>query len=163
MNAGKTLHRRSAENKEFTLAEANATLPLVGAILSDLVSLFREVNERSQRLLLLLDGKATSARDPYQEELVQIEKEVEKDSRRLNEYVQELRDLGVEPRDGPSGQVDFPAVINGRKVFFCWQLGEPQVQYWHELRQEFPTRQLLPPEAVLDGDRRGPRGNVSPN
>ena len=163
MNAGKTLHARRLEDKVFTLAEANATLPLVGAIVSDLVALSREVSERRQRLFLLLNGRVQVPRDPYHEELVQIEQEVEKDSRRLHGYVEELRALGVEPTGDLEGQVDFPAVINGRKAFFCWQLGEPKVQYWHDPQEKASKRQLLPPDDVLDSQRPGPRGDVSPN
>ena len=108
--------KRTGPRRIFTIEEANAALPLVRAIVSDLAELSCEVIERRRRLSLLLDGRAADSSDPYREELVQIAEELEKDSRRLREYVQELWDLGVEPTSGPEGLVDFPAVVDGRKV-----------------------------------------------
>jgi hypothetical protein len=126
--------KRPARGKLYTVEEANASLPLVRAIVSDLVGLSREVSERRNRLSLLRSGTATerNRRDLYQEELVQIEEELQKDGRRLREYVDELRALGVEPASGSEGLVDFPAMVNGRRAFLCWKLGEPEVRYWHD-------------------------------
>ncbi len=138
---------RPVRRKSFTVHEANAMLPLVRAITRDLAKLSREVVERRERLALLLGGRTVDAKDPYQEELIQISEELENDSRRLQEFVGELRQLGVEPKAG--GLVDFPAVLDGRKVFLCWQLGEPEVLYWHELDAGFRDRQPLSAEALV--------------
>ena len=77
MTPSKTLHTRPPRRRVFTPAEANATLPLVRAIVSDLVDLSRDLSERRQRLALLMEGKSKTARDPYHEELVQVQKEVD--------------------------------------------------------------------------------------
>ena len=84
------------------------SLPLVRAITTDLVRLSREVIDRRERLALLSAGRKSTAKDPYREELAQIEEELDKDSERLQAYVDELRELGVEPKNGPEGLVDFP-------------------------------------------------------
>ena len=105
------------------------------------MKLSRDVTERRHRLSLL-HGRA-NRRDPYQEELVQIEEELQKDGRRLREYVDELRDLGIEPANGTEGLVDFPALVDGRKVFLCWKLGEPEVRFWHEPNAGYRQRHPL--------------------
>jgi hypothetical protein len=143
MSTGKTAVHVPRHERLFTVAEANATLPLVRAIVSDLVTLSREVVERRQRLSLLLGGRERAATDVYQDELSHIERDVEKDGRRLQEYVEELHALGVVPTSGAEGLVDFPAVLNGRKVFLCWKLGEPRVAYWHETDAGYRGRQPL--------------------
>jgi hypothetical protein len=135
--------KRAGARRTFTVGEANAALPLVRAIVADLAGLSREVIERRQRLALLSEGRAAQRGDLYREELVQIAEELDKDSRRLREYVGELRDLGVEPTSGPEGLVDFPAVVGGRRVYLCWKLGEPEVRYWHELDAGFRERRPL--------------------
>jgi len=141
--------------KVFTLEQANATLPLVRAIVKDLMELSREVAERRERLAHLLRGRRDlSPDDPYYAELVQIHDELEKDGQRLQDYVGELRQLGAEPKDGLQGLVDFPAMIDGRIVFLCWKLDEPQIQFWHELDAGFPGRQPLPKAAALASGRR---------
>lgn len=132
-----------AGRKIFTVESANAALPLVRAIVTDLAQLSRDVVERRDRLSLLSAGRERGATDPYGEELVQIEEELEKDNDRLQEYVDELRNLGVEPKNGPEGLVDFPALFDGRPVYLCWKLGEPEVLFWHDLEAGFRGRQAL--------------------
>jgi hypothetical protein len=129
--------------KLFTVEQANAALPLVRAITSDLVRLSRDVMERRERLALLSGGRSSTAKDPYSEELAQIEEELDKDSEQLQAYVEELRELGVEPKSGPEGLVDFPCLMDERIVFLCWKLGEPEVTHWHELNAGFSGRQSL--------------------
>jgi hypothetical protein len=129
--------------KLFTVEQANAVLPLVRAIATDLVRLSREVIERRERLALLASPSSSAAKDPYAEELAQIEEELEKDSQQLQAYVEELRELGVEPKSGPEGLVDFPSLLDDRVVYLCWKLGEPEVVHWHELDAGFLGRQSL--------------------
>ena len=139
----------------FTVDEANATLPLVSAICRDLSALSREVVERRERLSFLLAGRDTDAEDLYREELTQIEEELNSDNRRLEEYLQELRDLGVEPKNGIEGLVDFPAEMDGKVVYLCWKLGEPEVLYWHDIDAGFRGRQPLTADS---GAATGPSG-----
>ena len=134
----------------FTLEQANATLPLVRAIATDLAQLSREVIERRERLSLLLAGRDATRQDLYSQELAQINEELEKDGERLYGYVEELRQLGVEPKNGPEGLVDFPAMIDGRLVYLCWKLGEPEILHWHELDAGFRGRQSLVAGTVSD-------------
>jgi hypothetical protein len=129
--------------KVFTVEKANAALPLVRAITKDLAELSRDVIDRRERLSLLLKGRERDNRDLYGEELAQVQDELETDSERLRAYVEELRELGVEPKDGPEGLVDFPAVMDGRAVYLCWKLGESEVLYWHDLEAGFRGRQPL--------------------
>jgi hypothetical protein len=79
----------------------------------------------------------------YTEELAQIEEELDKDSEQLQAYVDELRELGVEPKSGPEGLVDFPSLMDDQIVFLCWKLGEPEVTHWHAIDAGFAGRQSL--------------------
>src|SRR5262245_5986843 len=97
----------------FTLDEANAMLPLVRAIAADIASLSESLMERRDRLQQMLANRPALRRDPYSDELLQVQREMEIDAERLQEYVQELRDLGVEAK-GPQGLVDFPSMMDGR-------------------------------------------------
>jgi hypothetical protein len=141
--------------KTFTLQEANAALPLVRAIVEDLAEASRDVVERRERLSYLIGGRGRDAHDPYREELAQIEEELERQGEQLQEYVQELRDLGVEPKSATEGLIDFPSILDGRLVYLCWKLGEPEVLHWHELDAGFAGRQPLTADSVADGDSLG--------
>ena len=140
--------------RTFSVEEANRTLPLVRAIVTDLSQLSRDVVERRQRLADLTAGRDIETSDLYGEELAHIKQELEKDTGRLQEYIDELRQLGVEPKSGPEGLVDFPAVIDGHLVFLCWKLGEPEVLYWHRIEDGFAGRQPLTADSV-PGDSLG--------
>jgi hypothetical protein len=127
----------------FTTAEANAALPLVRAIVSDLAQLSRDVIERRERFEQLKQRRASRGHDVYDQELAQVEEELQRDAEQLQEYVNELLELGVEPKSGPEGLVDFPSYLDGRLVYLCWKLGEPEVSHWHELDAGFRGRQPL--------------------
>jgi hypothetical protein len=129
--------------KLFTIEEANQTLPLVRAITTDLVQLCNEVVERRQRLAMLTAGRERESGNPYSDELTAVESEIEKDAERLRGYVEELIELGVEPKSAMDGLVDFPSLMDGRIVYLCWKLGEPEVLHWHELDAGFAGRQGL--------------------
>jgi len=137
--------------KLFTIEQANAMLPLVKAITSDLATLAGEVTDRRRRLAMLTAGRELKAGDPYAEELAQIEAELEKDIVRIQEFIAELRALGVEPKGAMEGLVDFPSQMDGRIVYLCWRLGESEVLHWHELDAGYAGRQSLIAGSVSEG------------
>lgn len=146
--------------KVFTIDEANAMLPLVSAITADLAKLSKEILERHHRLAELTRGRDLESGDPYDDELAQIHEELEKDKSRLNEYVDELRALGVEPKDGPMGLVDFPGEMEGRPVYLCWKLGEPEVMFWHEIDAGFAGRKPFELETAESSGGDATEGSV---
>src|SRR5689334_684933 len=135
----------------FTIEQANAMLPLVRAITTDLASLAKDVVERRHRLALLTSGRDLKQGDPYSDELATMEADLERDATRLQEYVAELRELGVEPKGAVEGLVDFPCMLDGRLVFLCWRLGESEVLHWHDLESGFGGRQPLTAGSVPGG------------
>jgi hypothetical protein len=135
----------------FTIEQANAMLPLVRAITSDLANLAGEVMERRHRLAMLTAGRELKAGDPYADELAQTQTDLERDVERVREYLAELRALGVEPKGAMEGLVDFPSLMDGRMVYLCWRLGEPEVLHWHELDAGFAGRQSLAAGSVAEG------------
>ncbi|MCL6504257.1 MAG: DUF2203 domain-containing protein [Pirellulales bacterium] len=153
-------HEGGSENpfqgrKVFTVEQANAALPLVRAIAGDLAELARDVIARRERVKAILAmrermGDRRSS-ELYDEEVALVEEELERDIRRLQEYVEELRELGVEPKGATEGLVDFPAMMDGRPVYLCWKVGEPEVLYWHEIDAGFPGRQPLYADSGVAG------------
>jgi hypothetical protein len=129
----------------FSVEEANRMLPLVRPIVSDIVSQFQIVTELKSRMDAVRP-KVTRKRenDPYREELAQTEAELDREQARLTDYVDELTKLGVELR-GVDGLCDFPSLREGREVFLCWRLGEPEVMFWHDVDAGFAGRQPIEP------------------
>jgi hypothetical protein len=135
--------RNPTTMKLFSIDDANACLPLVRAITADLVELSRDVVERRERLGLLTGGRKVRGDDPYSQELAQVQQEIEQDAERCHGYVEELLELGVEPKSPTEGIVDFPAMLEGRRVYLCWKHGEREVLHWHEVDAGFSGRQPI--------------------
>jgi hypothetical protein len=142
--------------KFFTVAEANATLPLVRAIVRDVTELARELRERHERLNRDRPDRTMRLSEAHEEELAQARQDLEWAKQRMQGYEEELAALGVELKDYFAGLVDFPSRMGDRVVYLCWRLGEPAVGFWHELGAGYAGRQkldLTPPA----GESRLPR------
>ncbi|MEX1232346.1 MAG: DUF2203 domain-containing protein [Planctomycetaceae bacterium] len=133
-----------AERKYYTVESANRSLPLVKGIVSDIVALYHDIHERKERLnrIRRLPGHRPK-NSAYSEELEQIEEELDKDISKLEDFVGELTQIGVEMKDPVKGLVDFYSKMDGREVYLCWMMGEPEVTHWHELDSGFSGRQSL--------------------
>jgi hypothetical protein len=126
--------------KHFTVEQANRMLPLVRAIVQDICALGADIQQRQQRLGQL--EECSHLGRYYDEERTLVIEALQRDMDRLEEYLHELHQLGVEFK-GWEGLVDFPAVLQGREVYLCWKLGEPEVAHWHDLDAGFAGRQKL--------------------
>jgi hypothetical protein len=131
------------KKKYFSVAQANASLPLIRAIVRDITELARELQERHERLRPVLSAGRNVLGEAHREELQQIQEDFDRDRERMQEYQEELEKLGVELKDYQKGLVDFPSWMDNREVYLCWRLGEPEVAYWHELDAGFAGRQKL--------------------
>ena len=140
--------------RTFTLEEANQRLPLVRAIVQDIVDLFRDISERRDRLATIRarHGEDSASSTLYSEENEQIEQDLRRDEERLRAFIEELRDLGMELKDPVKGLVDFPSKADGRVVYLCWILGEPEVRFWHDLEEGFTGRQPILVESIAAVD-----------
>lgn len=150
MAISKTL---SPKKKYFTVDEANKALPLVKVIVADVVKQFRVVTDLKQRLSAVLTEHRRPSSDPYSEELAQSQAELESEQAKLEGYIDELTKLGVELK-GPDGLCDFYSMMDGREIYLCWRLGEPEVTHWHELSAGVAGRQPLTAGASGRGGQR---------
>ena len=131
--------------QQFTVDQANRTLPLVRKIVEDVVAQHR----RWRETILELDLVASTARaDEPRGRSEELEREAQVLAREIDGYQRELEALGIQLKDRRLGLVDFPSEMNGRPVFLCWRLGEPEVQFWHEVDAGYPGRQPLSPALV---------------
>jgi hypothetical protein len=93
----------------------------------------------------VLQERRRPSDDLYAEELEQSQNELEVEEEKLQGYVDELRNLGVELKSDEIGLCDFRSVKDGREIYLCWKLGEPEVMYWHELDAGFAGRRRIRP------------------
>jgi hypothetical protein len=122
------------EHKELllTIDEINQRLPLVRAIVSDIVTLFDDVAQRQTRLGDLRRSHPGNAGDgEFREEVDQMENELTRDKRQLEGFEEELQQVGGVLTNAMTGTVDFASEQSGDPVWLCWKLGEPEVMFWH--------------------------------
>ena len=53
------------------------------------------------------------------------------------------RSCGIVVRDIDRGLIDFPAILEGREVYLCWELDEDGIGFWHDLESGYGGRQPL--------------------
>jgi hypothetical protein len=132
--------------KYFTVLEANRTLPYVRPIVADIVASYKEWRDGVRRYEVL--AAASGSEYGETEEQVQVRAEVEVVARQINDYMDELSAVGCVFKGFDDGLVDFFCRFEGRDIFLCWKLGEPDVAHWHELDAGFAGRQELEPNLV---------------
>lgn len=115
--------------KLFTLEEANRRLPLIKRIVEDIL-------KKGQKLKgLAMFEKTPSVEQGYAATLAEIE-----------QLTHELENLGCYFKDWnfEVGLVDFPALIGGQEVLFCWRSDEPAIEWYHNEEDGYAGRQPIP-------------------
>lgn len=133
----------------FTLEQANNTLPLVRRIAQDIVDDYQRWKANMSRY------EAIAARDrPTGGESAGAEAlraEVDAVAARINDYIDELKQIGCVLKGFDDGLVDFHSKLDDRDIFLCWKLGEDLVSHWHEIDSGFAARQPVAREPVGGG------------
>jgi len=142
----------------FTVEQANLMLPLLRAIVGDIRDLAANLRQRQERRGRIRADRGSSLGEWYEEEERRADSELERDAAKLEEYIDELRSLGVQLK-GWEGVVDFPSMMDGREVCLCWKFGEPEVAHWHEVDAGFAGRQPLFAAAASKTDEPEQMGN----
>lgn len=123
--------------KLFSSSEANRMIPIVRPKLERLRYLhiqIEEMSEDARAAAAASESGGGMARGPtYVAVLYET-----------GSVVEELNEIGIHLKDRSRGLIDFPSLRDGRIVFLCWQLGEPDtVEWWHETEAGFAGRQRL--------------------
>jgi hypothetical protein len=127
----------------FSLEEANGMLPELKERLEELQALFgRIVGEQDKLSVLELIG---AARDDSAEhvEYVDRKRDVSALVSQFDAGFRQIRGLGCFVKDINRGLVDFYSVRNGRLIFFCWEVGEREIGFWHELNAGYSGRRPI--------------------
>ena len=132
---------RPHKRRYYTLEEANATLPLLRVILRDIPALAVDLRGQYERLVRMQEAEGLD--QDHKDEVYQLVEEFERGQEKMREYEQELERLDVELKDYNTGLVDVWALRDGREVYLCWRLDEPEITHWHEINAGFQGRRKL--------------------
>jgi hypothetical protein len=123
--------------KHFTVEEANALIPFLRqrfAQIHALVGPFLQEWERLQHIFRVArdNGGGKEASDYIIFTSL------------IQRFIMEIFEQGVLIRDLKRGLVDFPHLREGREVFLCWELKDPdEVVFWHDLDAGYAGRRPL--------------------
>jgi hypothetical protein len=121
--------------RHFTRQEANALLPQLTSLLTQLREAKDELTDTEAHEVLSEAAPTNGGGDEGRQVGVAF-----LEVRRLLETVE---GAGLVLRDIDRGLVDFPALIDGREVYLCWELGEDEVGFWHDLEGGYGGREPL--------------------
>ena len=129
--------------KIFTLDEANSLLFKLEPLVHRLMVKRQELREQQQVLaefqaLVSKNGGAFPG-----EKLAQAKREGERLTGEIQEGVQQIESWGCVVKDLDHGLVDFLTHRGQEQVFLCWRLGEPEIRFWHGLKEGFAGRKPL--------------------
>jgi hypothetical protein len=113
----------------LSLKTVHKMLPLVQRIAQDIIASqavaarLHPEEERLDRLRHSLDWPGRQRRYEVKEEIGRADKD--RDAAHL-----ELRELGLVLLDDMEVRVGFPTMVNNRRAYFSWRLGEPALNTW---------------------------------
>ncbi len=118
----------------FTLAEADATLPYVRRVVTDLVRDYRTWQEVLARYeVVAARRRAAEDGGPGDDgEATALEAHAAQLAASIERCLEELGAVGAEARSYGEGDVDFPGTHGGYPVRWSWRLGEARVAYWRD-------------------------------
>ena len=127
-----------ASGPVFTRERATRALVLVQRVVAAIVTRYEQLMElrRESEQLRVSAGRHERAEEVKDQMAGHVE--------RLNDLTHELAAVGCVLKDWRTGLVDFPAEYRGQRVWLCWKLGEPGVQYWHGMNAGFADRAPIP-------------------
>jgi hypothetical protein len=121
--------------KHYTREEARQLLPQVRRWLDELASLRDQMQERDENLAKeLITGQDLGG------ELVN---RYMRCVAAVKQLLLQFHRREIQIKDLDRGLIDFPAYIGGNEVFLCWEKGEEDIEFWHDLHSGFAGREPL--------------------
>jgi hypothetical protein len=122
--------------RHFTVEEANAALEHVEPMLVALRKAKGELLDDEAREALTEASVTNGGGDPG--------KQVGEAFLEVRRILNALTEAGIVVRDVDRGLIDFPALIDGAEVYLCWELGEDEIAFFHDLESGYGGRKPLP-------------------
>lgn len=137
----------------FTVNEANELLPTLRPLVEQILENIRRLKSTSETVIRKgqVDPEAPDLMEKLHED-----SEIAKLIGQVKGWIDEINAYGCMCKGVEQGLVDFPCMFGAEVVYLCWQIGEPNVGFWHRIEDGFAGRRPL-----LDGEESDPDSNVS--
>lgn len=139
-------HRMSKQERIFSLEEANQLLPVITELLGNVQK--KQERYAHQHDLLFMHELLSRAENPDKAEAIGSElhqeiRELEEAVTDLQKDIKKIQQLGCFVRSVELGLIDFLGRKDGKKVYFCWKLGETAIVYFRHLDSDVKSRVRL--------------------
>ena len=122
--------------KFFTLEEANKALKTIRPLMDEIQAIRRKILEKQPEAWTAIERSVGNGGNRTLSRMVQ-------DFERLDALVHRILDTGAQIKDINIGLLDFSATKDEREVYLCWQYGEGEIAYWHEVDAGYAGRQPI--------------------
>ena len=126
----------SSMPRYFTLSEANQALTIIYPLMDEIQAIRQKILINQPEAWTAIEKSVGNGGSRALSAIVQ-------DFERLDALVHRILDTGVLIKDINIGLLDFPALKDGREVYLCWQYGEGDIAYWHEVEAGYSGRQPI--------------------
>ena len=120
----------------FTLQQANEALKIIRPLMDEVQAIRRKILTNQPEAWLAIERSVGNGGNRALSNMVQ-------DFEKLDALVHRILDTGVQIKDVNLGLLDFSALRDGHEVYLCWQYGEGNIAYWHEVDAGFAGRQPI--------------------
>ena len=117
----------------FSLSEANQALKIIRPLMDDVQAIREKILANQPEAWPAIEKSAGNGGNKVLSGMVQ-------DFERLDKLVHQILDTGVQIKDINIGLLDFSAMRDGREVYLCWQYGEDDIAFWHEIDAGYAGR-----------------------
>jgi hypothetical protein len=127
----------------FTLEEAHRVLPRVRDLLESALVAHAAFTKVQEDLVRLEAGRTRENTLQLARPLREKREELGERYHDLQTLIAEIHAVGCVVKGLDPALIDFPSLMEGRVVFLCWRLGEPEIAYWHETTGNYYSRRPL--------------------
>ena len=120
----------------FTLQQANQALKVIRPLMDEVQAIRRKILAKQPEAWPAIEKSAGNGGNRALSDMVE-------DFEKLDTLIHQIQDIGAQIKDINTGLLDFSALKDGREVYLCWQYGEDDIQFWHEIEAGFAGRQPI--------------------
>ncbi len=120
----------------FTLEEANKALKIIRPLMHEVQAIRQKILANQPEAWPAIEKSAGNGGNRALSDMVQ-------DFERFDALIHQIQDTGAQIKDINTGLLDFSALKDGREVYLCWQYGEEDIAFWHEVEAGFAGRQPI--------------------
>jgi len=120
----------------FTLQQANDALTVIRPIMDEVQAIRQKILANQPEAWPAIEKSAGNGGNKALSAMVQ-------DFEKLDALIHQIMNTGAQIKDINIGLLDFSALRDGREVYLCWQSGEEDIAFWHEVDDGYAGRRPI--------------------